>query len=295
MNVPTTKTIYLANFTRSEIVIKKGAFLLPILKYWNVSKCVMLATCRSGPDLQIAHPSSDLNRFYENFSYELFFAPLSDEDKKRIADKSGLSLTLDQAYNAPTPGWIVMSDARNTMETRLQSLSQEARNTLYALKLLREAGIGPPTHQRVKSVLITIFQYEESIRLLAMLEELSKNAFIKPPSIRDPIRPEEAYLDKVVTYIDGKNPRDDFNALSTTLINIKDAEGLHYLAITLSMSGEYSKAYSHLEQAVAFKDNFYEAWYTMGLICYEVGNKLDTKNQPGHRRNTVIQISNSKL
>ena len=244
-------------------------------------QCVILATCGDGPELsQVVHPSSNLNRFYEHFAYELSFVPITNDEKQQIASESRLSITADRLLIAPTPGWVVMDHARITMEARLKGLTQETEDTLHTLKLLRVAGVGPPTHQRVENVLKAVFQYQNT-RLPLALAELAKNAFIKLPAIQEPIQPEEAYLRDVVSYVDGKHPKDDLNTLGQMLIDARDAEGLHYLAITIADKlKNYSKAIQYLQQAIIFKMNFYQAWYSIGLVHYEGGNECMKLQQP---------------
>ena len=230
---------------------------------------VILATCRSGPELdQVIYPSSGLDRFYENFSYVLSLIPITENQKREIVDESGLSLEEIQVQNAPTPGWVVMNEARLTMEARFRSLNPDAKDALHALKLLRFAGVGPPTHQRVKNVLKNVF-LNHDIRLLVALKELAENAFIKQPATQDPIQPEEAYLRYVVSYVEGKRAEDDINALGQVLADTADAEGLHYLAITLAtIPKRYGEALQYFRQAVAIRKDFHEAWHSMGYTHY---------------------------
>ena len=242
---------------------------------------VILATCRSGPELvQVTLPSSGLNPFYQRFSYELSLIPITENQKREILDESGLSLEENQVQNAPTPGWVVMNEARLTMEARFGSLNPDAKDALHALKLLRFAGVGPPTHQRVKHVLETIF-LNHDIRLPIALKELAENAFIQLPATQDPVQPEEAYLRYVVSYVEGKCAEDDINALGQVLTDTADAEGLHYLAITLAMIPKrYGEALQYLKQATCLKEDFHEAWYSTGLVYYDDGNKLVELQQP---------------
>lgn len=242
---------------------------------------VILATCRIGPELvQVTYPSSGLNPFYQRFSYELSLIPITENQKREILDESGLSLEENQVQNAPTPGWVVMNEARLTMEARFRSLNPDAKDALHALKLLRFAGVGPPTHQRVKNVLKTIF-LNHDIRLLVALKELAENAFIQLPATQDPVQPEEAYLRYVVSYVEGKRAEDDINALGQVLTDTADAEGLHYLAITLAMiPKKYGEALRYLKQATRLKEDFHEAWYSTGLVYHDGGNKLVELQQP---------------
>ena len=237
----------------------------------------MLATCRSGPELsQIAYPSSDLNRFYENFSYELFLVPLSNKEKKRIADKSGLSLTPTQIQNAPTPGWIVMDDARITMETRFRNLTQKAKETLYSCKLLGVAGISLMTQSRVKNVLKKIFD-RQNVHLPDILAELVENNFLETSDNDDLIQPEIAYLVKVVSY-PRKHPKEDFHLLGQMLKETADTQGLFSLAITTAQRlRELNVALDYLREARNTKENFYEAWHSEGYTYYIMSK---TSNQP---------------
>ena len=248
----------------------------------NMAKqCVILATCRSEPEVnEVAHPISNLNRFYENFTHELSLVPITEEQKQKIASGTGLSLKSERTHRAPTPGWVVMDDARLTMKGRFMNLSREATDTLCSLLLLGVAGIGPPTHQRIKSILTKVFQ-RSNIHLTDILADLFKNNFIKISAIHDPVQPEHAYLEEIVTYRDGRHPRKDFDTLGQMLIDTQDAEGLHYLAITLAIRlKDYIKAFGYLQQAVTFKPSFYEAYYSMGLVFYEAGNKYIQLEQP---------------
>ena len=226
---------------------------------------VILATCRSGPELvQVTYPSSGLNPFYERFSYELSLIPITGDQKREIVDESGLSLEENQVQNAPTPGWVVMNEARLTMETRYKSLNPDAKDTLHALKLLRFAGVGPPTHQRVKHVLKTI-SLNHDIHLPVALKELAENAFIKRPATQDPVQPEEAYLRYVVSYVEGKRAEDDINALGQMLTDTADAEGLHFLAITLAMTPKrYGEALQYLKQTSVPQRRFSTKLGTVG-------------------------------
>lgn len=212
--------------------------------------------------------------------FELSLTPITEDEKREIADNSGLSLDANRVQNAPTPGWIVMYEARLTMEGRLKGLTPDAKDTLHALKLLRSAGVGPPTHQRVRNVLETIF-LNHDIRLPVALKELAENAFIQFPATQDPMRPQEAYLRYVVSYVEGKHFTDDIDALGQMLENTADAEGLHYLAITLAMQPkDYTEAIRYLRKAVHLREDFHEAWYSMGLTFYELGKIYDRSQPP---------------
>ena len=242
----------------------------------NVAKqCVILATCRSGPELnQIAHPTSNLNRFYERFDYELLLVRANEDQNQEAADMSGVSLTPQQLNVAPTLGWVMMNDARMTMEGRFKGLSSETKDVLYALKLLRFAGVGPPTRQRVRNVLEAMFLHSDT-HLNKALGELAENAFIELPTTQEPIQPEEAYLRYVVPYAEGKHIKDDIAPLGKMLNDTRDAEGLHHLAITLAMAARrYSEAIRYIQQATQIKEEFHEAYYSLGLTLYEAGNEL---------------------
>ena len=150
---------------------------------------VILATCRSGSELdQVTHSSSGSNRFYEMFTYKLSLVPITDDQKREIADESGLPLAPDQIHNRPTPGWVVMDNARNTMEGRFNNLTPEAKDTLYSLILLEVAGVNPLTHQRIEGVLNGVFQ-RTNIHLLDILSELFENSFIKSSANSNPVHP----------------------------------------------------------------------------------------------------------
>lgn len=230
-------------------------------------RCVILATCRDGTEYaQVTDsPVGTLQRFYESFTFELSLVPITDQEKKALAEESGLPLASEDIPIFPTPGWIVMREAIKVMENRFRNqLSLVAVDTLYSLKLLVMAGISL-THQKVADTVKDIF-HRKAIHLSDELAKLATNAFIKRPSAQDPIQPEPAYLVWIVDYPKEKIIN-DFDLLVHSLEANRDAKGLNALAITYTERlQDHSKAYTCCQKATKIDEHFSEAWNTLGVV-----------------------------
>ncbi|MEM9674171.1 MAG: tetratricopeptide repeat protein, partial [Bacteroidota bacterium] len=225
---------------------------------------VMVATCRSGSELREVSDllTHKLKQLYERFTWELTLVDPSQEEKERVAQKSGLQITEKNIKSAPTFGWIVMEDAFEEMYRRFRRLRISAQETLWTLQLLSAAKIFPLTHRRVDQVRTQLFNPHPHSRLEDELRVLTEEDFLKEPSSQDPVVPEDAYLSTettkvVVSYREERTPQEDFTALRAILIQLEDTEGLEALGIS------WHNHYNDKKQA---------------LICFREASNLDPTN-----------------
>lgn len=239
-------------------------------------RCVIIATCRDGGEYaQVTGASTGtIQRLHKSFTYELSLIPITDHEKKELAEESGYPLVSKDISVYPTPGWIVMKDAIKIMENRFRhKLSPVAVDTLYSIKLLALAGV-LRTHQRVANLMRDVFQ-REGFHLLDELTNLADNAFIKRPAEQDPIQPESAYLMMIVEYPQ-KKLLNDLVLLGQTLERSRDSEGLHSLSLCyFEWLRNYSEAHKYCEKAIKLNADFAEAWNTLGIISFELRQYKD--------------------
>lgn len=196
---------------------------------------VVAGTCRDGPELAIVRETvgNSLRRFYDDVPLRLALVPQSAQEKAQVARGAGRQgWILASADYYPTPGAIVMEEALRFMRGRFELLPPEDRDLLRALKLLARGGVLPFTHRRLALVLERIFQ-RRLVDLVDHLELLGDQAFIRRPSVHDPVLPEPAYIqDSVTTYPEGRDPMEDFPLLVKALSESRDARGLTLLGAT---------------------------------------------------------------
>ncbi len=197
---------------------------------------VVACTCRDGAELRaVKDGSTSLRRFYDDIPRKLSLYPLDPDEKEQLAKSIGREWNDWASDHYPTPGSITMEGSMRYMRERFHDLSDkypEQRDALRALKLLSAGGILPLSRHRLKAVLEHVF--ERRLHLDDCLNTLTNQAFLQPGG-HDPVEPEPAYLEYVVTYTEGKEPQDDFVRLAIVLENLKDHEGLVRLNVTMDV------------------------------------------------------------
>lgn len=234
----------------------------------------IVATCRDGPEMTAIKGAmgTDAGRFYEEIPIKLVLKPLDTEEKKDLARSIGKHFDPASSDLYPTPGSIVMEDSMGTMRARFERvLSPEQKDALRAILLLAIAGI-PFAHRRLHLVMKhpNLFK-REGVHIRDCLETLTDQAFLQPPALQDPVRPEPAYLLNAVDYAAGKEPEDDFLILIDTLEEDGDAEGLLYFGARLGFVEDYEQALPFLDRAVRLKSDYPEAWVNKGIALYKLG------------------------
>ena len=298
---------YIKNTTALDIVY----FVDEVIQ--NARLLTMVATCRNGSELLAVTEltSHRAKQLYERFWWVLTLDDSTADEKKRVAQQSGLNLTTAEVEASPTVGWVVMEEAYKKMYDRFQRLSISEKETLWTLQLLSAAGVFPLTQTRVQQVRTHVFKTDATPRLVDVLRTLASEDFIQKTATPDPIQVRDAYLSLdtekvVVPYAEGKNPKDDFEKLGEAFIQSKDDEGLEHLGIrlleqyddgisalkylelarkldpsnerflyneggALSRLKRYPEAIERYQQAVKLKPDKNEAWNNMGSAYQETG------------------------
>jgi DNA-binding HxlR family transcriptional regulator len=190
------------------------------------------STCRDGPELVTVRQAvgKGVKRFYDDIRQKLSLLPPTTHQKGELAESIGMAWEPMESEQYPTLGSITMEEPMTYMRERFRDPPPEQRDALRALKLLHDAGILPLRQERLRAVMARIFQRIPP-HLGDCLHALAEKAFLRPGN-QEPVQPEPAYLSGVVTYKEGKNPRDDFAQLADVLEELGDEEGLFYLAST---------------------------------------------------------------
>jgi len=254
----------------------------------HAASCVVAATCRDGSELGVVKSAlgTGLHRFYEDIPLKLRLLPPTNEDKERLA--RGIHKDWDSATSAqfPTLGSITMAESMVAMSLRFGSLLPEQQDTLRGLQLLASAGVLPFTTQHLQPVLQHIFQ-RQNLHLADCLRALTEQAFLRPPITQDRINPEPAYLQQVVTYVEGKSPEDDFVPLLNVLVKLRDAKGLNDMGIVRLWEDDYELAEACFEQALAIEPENPLFWINKGAMLSQMGRYQDalaSYNQALHFR-----------
>lgn len=195
----------------------------------------IVATCRDGSELSVVGEAADssLRRFYDDIPLKVVLLSQTSEEKGEVAASAGKTdWDPADANRYPTPGAIVMGEALRYQRSRFRLLSGDQQDALRSLQLLTAAGVIPLTHSRLSTVLTHVF-HRRAPHVGEMLDALTSDSFLRRPARQDPIHPEPAYLDKsVVSYLDGRDPSDDFPALRQALAESQDTAGLFFHAAT---------------------------------------------------------------
>lgn len=239
---------------------------------------VVASTCRDGPELESVRnaETNGLKNFYENIPTKLKLQQFSAEEKGRLAHNIGKRWEPGQSDSYPTPGSITMEEYKRYMRERFErDLSGQQQDTLRALKLLSRAGILPLTHRRIKALLEDehLFGWRDFHLRRDCLDKLREYAFIGRPPAPEVVQPEPAYLaDDVVTYVEGTEPEQDFDALMDVLEELKDDAGLFYLGHTYHTSLENEqKALEAYDVALEIRPNNVDALFNRGSVLDILG------------------------
>lgn len=198
------------------------------------ASCAIAAACRDGPELKaldVAIQTSSLQRLIEGIRYRLVLVSATEAQKE----------TLRTAIGAPSGhifaslGEVCMSDALEVMYRRAASLSQPAKDCLWAAQLISAAGIGRLTRTRIRCILQHVFCRPLDDRgVIDAVRELASSAFFQSPPLADPIEPVVAYVAGPLaprTYRDGlSGPSGDLRALLDGLWTDGDLEALNNVA-----------------------------------------------------------------
>jgi tetratricopeptide (TPR) repeat protein len=160
-----------------------------------------------------------------------------------------------------------MEEPLEAMRQRFQMLRLEHKETLWGLKLLASAGVLPFTHHRLEVIFHNIFG--RTLSLDDCLIVLAEQDFLRRP-VQDPIQPEPAYLQDIVTYREGKTPADDFLALVNMFKAIKDAEGLLYVGVAFVRLNHHPQALTSFEEVLQLRPNDFVTWHIKGVVLAEL-------------------------
>ncbi len=234
---------------------------------------VVAATCRDGSELGAVQKAmgTGLHRFYEGIPLKLNLIPLMPEDKDHLARSIGQAWDAQHGHLFPTPGSITMAESLAAMRERFENLQPEQRDTLRALKLLAAAGVPSFTRRRLQSVLEVVFE-RYNLHFSDLIDDLTKQAFLRYPMRQEIIYPEPAYLTQVVAYAEGKNLRDDFPVLEDVLARLADAEGLFYMGTAMLLLNDGRQANTCFEQALGLQPHDALIWINKGAALDNLGH-----------------------
>jgi tetratricopeptide (TPR) repeat protein len=198
------------------------------------ARLVVVATCRDGADETSVRTrlGSLLDRLAPIRPRDI----TRDEAEKLAAalEKVGRTTRMDQFDR--TPGSLLLG-VRRMRDERYPLLSPDARHILWALKLLRSAGMYEPPAARVRAVAVEIFQLPEGHWRDACLE-LRQQAFVRlerdPDGDLAPVPIADVYLEQAVPDYppaSGASEADDWPALQEVLTRRRDAGALNLLGI----------------------------------------------------------------
>lgn len=238
---------------------------------------VLAATCRGGPELDAVEKcvQNSLGRFYEGIALKLSLLPITADEKKYIAQAASIPWDTTKEGFFPTPGTITMKNPLDIMRVRFQGLPAAQQDTLRAMKLLVAGGVLPLTHGRVEAVLEQVFQWRLE-PLHHCLEALASQYFVQYPDGQDPIRPEPAYLEYAVPYIEGKSESDDLEALDSLLKSAEDVEGVYYLGLSYgTRQNKNDLALECLNWVVERRPDWVEASYNKAIALRFLGRHAE--------------------
>jgi tetratricopeptide (TPR) repeat protein len=245
----------------------------------RATSCVIASTCRDGPELK--RIEQELGRLYEELPLKLRLVPPTAEEKGRLARSIGEDWNPETADDYPTLGSIAMERPMEAMSLRFRNLLRECpdhADALRAMKLLTAASIRPLTYGRVEAVLGSVFGRTEG-HLRDCLRVLSDQAFLQEgPSADETVRPEPAYLRDVVSYSEGKEPKDDFfPTLLHTLKEIRDADAMISLGVSSMTGGRWSPqaVYYCFDWATKIDPNNSSAWLNKTALLSAGGHDAD--------------------
>jgi tetratricopeptide (TPR) repeat protein len=126
------------------------------------------------------------------------------------------------------------------------------------------------------------------------LDDLTERGFLQPRS-QDPVEPEPAYLQYVVTYMPGRSPKDDFAKLANVLEELKDYVGLNYLALTyMTLDHDYNQALACFERVIDIHSS-YLAWLNKGTVLHNLGRYQEAAEDFDQSINLRSDLSESWL
>jgi tetratricopeptide (TPR) repeat protein len=227
------------------------------------SLCVV-STCREGPELGTVETSlvPGQRQFYDGLK-KFRLVRLTETDEEQLL--LGTGLPKPGSFDG-TPAHIILGRIVEDMKLRyMRHLSVEDRTVLKALKLLYSAGIIPYYQQRVKAVAVKVFGLSiPPYQWQYVFEKLNDSGFLLSSALEDPLDPEPAYLETVVT--DYLEPTSDLPHLGEALFEINDWTGLFYLAVRTQRIGNLQQAQQFYIQALGVKPDFAEACYNLGIL-----------------------------
>ncbi len=235
---------------------------------------VVASTCQDEPELTRARET--LGRlYYDNRNLKLWLVEPTPQQKQRLAENIWRQ-PWDRAKNDdyPTLGSIVMSNAMEEMKRRFDILSDnhpEQADILRALKLLDYAGV-PCAHERIQAVLgdEQLFRHGGP-NVSKSLDALASQGFLRLRSV-DTVEPEGAYLRRIVGYVPGREPEDDFDKLADVLEKHEDAEGMYFLGTTCSLRlGALEQAVTYYERSLHLRPNSTAALNNKGMTLGDLG------------------------
>lgn len=218
-------------------------------------ECTLVCACRDGTELSVVKEavSSPIRRLYQQIPIKLTLKAPVPEDKRELfqAVFPGKDISEEELRSFPTFGSIVMDDALKFMKDRFERLSNEQQDCLSSMQMLIRGGVLPLTAERVTVILQLVFK-RNTENLMDYIQELNNQGFLLS-GVKIPIIPEMAYLRdygplRVVTNSLGLNAKEQLYELVGALKTINDAEGIFYVAVSLSQLG-------HSEDAIKVYDD----------------------------------------
>ena len=166
-------------------------------------RCCLVATCRDGSELEAV--KSRMAPLYARLR-KIYLMELEPEEGERLASELGIQWRSTDFDG--TPGSILLD--LHDMSLRYERLEPYQKGVMKALKLLYSAGVFTYWHDRLKEIVMSIFEFapvprhewERHLRALASEGLLTR--------YEDPVEVENAYLENII--VDYPSPQTDFPA-----------------------------------------------------------------------------------
>jgi tetratricopeptide (TPR) repeat protein len=205
----------------------------------SAALCALAAACRDGHELaELRLETTPLQRIFEGISLKLALRRPDQDQQDRLKHLLGS----DPAREYPTLGAICMDDAFEVMRQRFDVLPPSVQDCFRSLQLLAAGGVEPFTRQRVRGVLVRIFERAvDGAGLRDAVRQLAGHGFVLSAEDSDPVLAEAAFVsgpDAGAFYVPGRDPAHDLQRLIPALVAEADPDGLHQLAVSLYQRGD---------------------------------------------------------
>jgi tetratricopeptide (TPR) repeat protein len=202
------------------------------------ASCALAAACRDGHELaELRLETTPLQRIFEGISLKLALRRPARDQQERLKQLLGS----DTAREYPTLGAICMDDAFEVMRQRFEVLPPPVQDSFRSLQLLAAGGVEPFTRQRVRGVMVRIFERAvDGATLRDALRQLAGHGFVLSAEDSDPVLAEAAFVsgpDAGAFYVPGRDPGQDLERLIPAFVAEADPDGLHQLAVSFFQRG----------------------------------------------------------